>query len=256
MHIDKLLEIMAQLRSEAGGCPWDRAQSFATIVPYTLEEAYEVVEAIASGDMDALEDELGDLLFQVVFHARLAEEQGAFAFGDVVAAISAKLIRRHPHVFGDAEIADADAQALAWERLKAAEKSTDAGVLDDVPLALPALSRSAKLGRRAARVGFDWPELTGARAKIDEELGELDAAIVSGDQDAIDAEAGDLLFALVNVCRHLDVDPEGALRAANRRFQQRFEHIERRVGDSGRGWDDFSLEELDRFWGEAKRQPD
>ncbi|HSG63910.1 MAG TPA: nucleoside triphosphate pyrophosphohydrolase, partial [Gammaproteobacteria bacterium] len=196
--------------------------------------------------------ELGDLLFQVVFHARLGEEAGEFTFGDVVEAICTKLTRRHPHVFGDAEIADARDQALAWERLKAAERSGRRGVLGEVPLGLPALTRSAKLGRRAAQVGFDWPDIGGVRAKIAEELGELDAAVALGDRDRIVAELGDVLFALVNLGRHLDVDPEASLRSTNARFQRRFEFLERAVARSDGGWRDFDLEALERLWAQAK----
>jgi len=250
--IEKLLDIMAQLRAPRGGCPWDLEQSFETIAPYTIEEAYEVADAIERGSLPELKDELGDLLFQVVYHARLAEEQEAFAFDDVVEAICAKLVRRHPHVFGDAAIADARAQSAAWETLKAAEKPSDGGVLSDVPVGLPALTRSAKLGGRAARVGFDWPDLSGVRAKIAEELDELDEAIAAGARQAISAEIGDVFFALVNACRHLDIDPESSVRAANHRFQRRFESIERVVGESGRGWSDFRLEELEALWVAAK----
>jgi tetrapyrrole methylase family protein/MazG family protein/ATP diphosphatase len=254
MSIEKLLEIMTRLRSPHGGCPWDREQTFATIAPYTIEEAYEVADAIERDALDELEDELGDLLFQVVFHARLAEEAGAFAFGDVVAAICTKLTRRHPHVFGDAEIADARDQAAAWERLKAAERSAQQGVLDDVPLGLPALTRGAKLGRRAAQVGFDWPDLAGVRAKLAEEVDELDAAIAQGERERISAELGDVLFALVNLGRHLDIDPEASLRSTNARFQRRFEFIERAVAHSEGGWEDFDLAALDRLWDRAKSE--
>jgi len=250
--IQKLLEIMAALRAPQTGCPWDREQTFETIAPYTIEEAYEVAEAVERGSLVDLKDELGDLLFQVVYHARLAEERAAFRFADVVAAICAKLTRRHPHVFGDASVADARAQSEAWERLKAAEQPASSGALAGVPLALPALTRAAKLGRRAARVGFDWPDVTGARAKIDEEIGELDEALGGGDRESIAAEIGDLLFAVVNVCRHLEIDPEATLRGANRRFEQRFGHVEQSVERSGRPWSDFDLAELDAFWADAK----
>ncbi len=245
---------MARLRDPHDGCPWDREQAFATIAPYTIEEAYEVADAIERGAIAELKSELGDLLFQVVFHARLAEEIGAFAFDDVVEAICDKLTRRHPHVFGGAPVGSAAEQNAAWEALKAAERTAGSGVLADVPVALPALTRAAKLGRRAARVGYDWPELGGARAKLDEELAELDQAIAAGVAADIKAEMGDVIFALVNVCRHLQLDPESAARGANQRFQTRFEFVERAVRETGRPWSSFSLEELDAFWVAAKAQ--
>ncbi len=245
---------MARLRDPTSGCPWDRAQTFATIAPYTIEEAYEVADAIERNALDELRSELGDLLFQVVFHARLAEELGAFAFDDVVEAICDKLTRRHPHVFADASVGSAAEQNAAWESFKAAERPSGSGVLADVPVALPALTRAAKLGRRAARVGYDWPELGGARDKLDEELAELDQAIASGISADISAEMGDVIFALVNVCRHLHVDPESAARGANQRFQTRFEFVERAVRATGRPWSSFSLAELDAFWVAAKAQ--
>jgi len=245
---------MARLRDPETGCPWDREQAFATIAPYTIEEAYEVADAIERGAIDELKDELGDLLFQVVFHARLAEEIGAFAFDDIVEAICDKLTRRHPHVFAGASVGSATEQNVAWEALKAAERTPGSGVLADVPVALPALTRAAKLGRRAARVGYDWPELDGARDKLDEELAELDEAIASGSSAAIQAEMGDVIFAVVNVCRHLHVDPESAARGANQRFQTRFEFVEQAVRDTGRPWSSFSLDELESFWVAAKAQ--
>lgn len=250
-NIQRLLDIMAQLRAPDGGCPWDLEQTFDTIAPYTIEEAYEVAEAIADGDMRELEQELGDLLLQVVYHARMAEEAGEFEFGDVVEAICAKMIRRHPHVFGEEPIADAKAQSAAWEEIKAREKGRES-VLSDVPIGLPALTRAAKLGRRAARVGFEWPDLTGAREKVSEELAELDEAIESGDRAAIEAEMGDMFFALVNMCRHLELDPEACARGTNRRFQARFEQLEQAVEASGRDWRSFELEELEAFWLAAK----
>jgi len=253
--IQKLLEIMARLRAPAGGCPWDREQTFATIAPYTLEEAYEVVEAIDNDDMPALADELGDLLLQVVYHAQMAQEAGHFDFATVVESICAKMLRRHPHVFGAESIADAHAQSLAWDAIKATEASAsgDGSVLGGVPVALPALTRAAKLGRRAAGVGFDWRDFGGVRAKIGEELEELDAAIARGDPEHIAAEMGDLFFALVNACRHLDVDPETAVRGANARFQARFEHIEQAVAGSGRDWGAWTLAELEGQWLAAKK---
>jgi len=250
--IQKLLDIMERLRTPDGGCPWDLEQTFETIAPYTIEEAYEVVEAIADGDMGELEQELGDLLLQVVFHARMAQEAEHFEFGDVVEAICAKMIRRHPHVFGDTAMPNAKAQSAAWDDLKAQEKPS-AGVLSDVPIGLPALTRAAKLGRRASRVGYDWPSVAGARAKVGEELAELDEAIRSGDREAMAAEMGDMLFALVNVCRHLELDPEDCARGANRRFQARFEYLEQAVEASGRDWRSFELEELEAFWVAAKK---
>jgi tetrapyrrole methylase family protein/MazG family protein/ATP diphosphatase len=254
-NIYKLLEIMARLRAPQGGCPWDLEQTFESIAPYTIEEAYEVAEAIAANDIAALEDELGDLLLQVVFHARIAEDAGHFNFDDVAGAICAKMLRRHPHVFGGEPVADARAQSASWEAIKQAERDADetSGVLADVPVNLPALSRAVKLGKRAARVGFDWPDYTGVRAKLAEELEELDDAVAAGDPRATAAEMGDLLFSIANACRHLDLDPESCLRAVNGRFQDRFERIERSVRESGRGWTAFSLDELESLWQAAKR---
>jgi MazG family protein len=247
----ELLEIMARLRDPVGGCPWDVQQTFATIAPYTLEEAYEVADAIERGDLPALEEELGDLLLQVVFHAQMASEQGAFDFERVARGIGQKMRRRHPHVFGDEKVADAAAQSLRWEELKAAEKAAQGGprgLLDDVPLALPALTRAVKIGRRAARIGFDWPDATGARAKVDEELAELDEAIATGERTRISEEFGDVLLALSNLARKLELDPEAALRTANGRFASRFGHVERQVA-AGRG---ESVADMERFWQEAK----
>lgn len=247
---------MARLRDPVSGCPWDRQQDFATIAPYTIEEAYEVADAIDRGDIPGLRDELGDLLFQVVFHARMAEEQGDFGFNDVVLAICAKLERRHPHVFGGAQAGDADAQRSAWEAHKEQERRaaapTPPSALDGVGLALPALARAAKLGRRAARVGFDWPDVAGVRDKLTEELAELDDARAGGDAGAIRDEVGDLLFTVVNLARHLDVDPEDALRAANRKFEGRFRHLEAAVRATGRDVADCSAAELDARWTAAK----
>jgi ATP diphosphatase len=254
--VRKLLEIMAALRDRERGCPWDLEQSFASIAPYTLEEAYEVVDAIERRDLDELAVELGDLLLQVVFHAQMASELGAFTFADVTRHICAKMLRRHPHVFGDARVEDAAAQTVAWEALKRAEngeREAGEGVLAGVTGALPALSRAVKLGRRASRVGFDWPDPGGAREKIGEELAELDEAVASGERERITHEIGDLLFAVANLCRHLDVDPEQCARGANRRFEARFGHVERRVETSGRGWGEHTLAELDAFWEEAKQ---
>jgi tetrapyrrole methylase family protein/MazG family protein/ATP diphosphatase len=249
--IESLLEIMARLRDPAGGCPWDLEQTFASVAPHTLEEAYEVVDAIERGDLPALEEELGDLLLQVVFHAQIARDLGAFDFERVARGIAAKLVRRHPHVFGEERLADAAAQSLRWEEIKAAEKAAAGragSVLDDVPLALPALTRAVKLGRRAARIGFDWPDATGARAKVDEELAELDAALAGGAPEAVAHEFGDVLLALANLARHLGVDAEGALRSANRRFATRFRHVESRVAGGAGG----TTAELEAYWQEAK----
>lgn len=252
--IQKLLEVMAALRDPRGGCPWDLEQTFDTIGSYTLEEAFEVVDAIARQDMTGLKDELGDLLLQVVYHARMAEEEGTFGFDDVVAAICDKMIRRHPHVFADGQIDDSTSQMEAWEALKDTEKDeSPESVLDGVPVALPALMRSLKLGRRAARVGFDWPDGAGARAKLDEELAELDEAVRGGDTEAIAAEMGDALFALVNVCRHLDIEPEACLRGANVRFETRFRDVERSVRSAGGDWKRYEIDELEALWQEAKR---
>jgi MazG family protein len=245
----ELLEIMARLRDRERGCPWDVEQTFRTIAPYTIEEAYEVADAIERDDLAALEEELGDLLLQVVFHAQIAREQGAFDFERVARGICEKLIRRHPHVFGDERLPDAKAQSARWEEIKAAEKAGQR-LLDGVPVGLPALTRAEKLGRRAARIDFDWPDAAGARAKVGEELAELDAAVQSGAPDAIRHELGDLLLAIVNLSRHLGVEAEGALRAANRRFEERFRHVEGRVAAGG----GRSAEELDRYWQEAKQR--
>jgi tetrapyrrole methylase family protein/MazG family protein/ATP diphosphatase len=253
--LNELLNIMAKLRDRDGGCPWDLEQTFATIAPYTIEEAYEVADAIERGDLGDLKDELGDLLFQVVFHARMAEEAGAFAFGDVARAICDKMLRRHPHVFGDARVADSAEQTQRWEQLKREERgsaSPDAGVLDDVPVGLPALTRAVKLGKRAATVGFDWPDVAGVRAKVDEELAELDAAAASGDRDDTAAEMGDLLFSVANWCRHLHLDPETCLRSANARFARRFRAVESEVAASGRPWSSHDAAALDALWRRAK----
>lgn len=255
--IDELLAIMAQLRDPARGCPWDLEQTFATIAPYTIEEAYEVADAIEQRDYPQLRDELGDLLFQVVFHAQMAREAGHFDFDAVARNSSDKMQRRHPHVFGDERIANAEEQTRAWDTHKAREREasgTATSLLDDVPLGLPALTRAAKLGRRASNAGFDWPDWRGARAKISEELDELDHAIADPRAPArVAAEMGDLLFALVNLARHFKVDPEAALRAANGRFSQRFRYIEEQVRASGRSIQELNLEALDALWNEAKK---
>jgi MazG family protein len=256
MAIDRLLAIMARLRDPERGCPWDLQQDFRSIAPHTIEEAYEVADAIARGDLHALRDELGDLLFQVAFHARLASERGAFAFDEVVDAICDKLTRRHPHVFGDAVVADAEEQTRAWERMKREERAArgDAGALADVPVSLPALTRARKLGSRAAAAGFDWPDASGPRAKVDEELAELDRAAAAADRASCEAELGDLLFSIVNVARHHDVDPEEALRRANERFARRYRHVERELARLGQPAADASPELLDRLWTAAKAE--
>lgn len=253
--IDELLEVMRRLRDPQTGCAWDREQTFASIVPHTLEEAHEVVDAIASGSMPAIRDELGDLLFQVVFLARIAEEQGAFAFDDVARAIVDKLVRRHPHVFAAQQSLTSAEQTRAWETMKAAERSENGadGVLAGVARSLPALTRAAKLGKRAARVGFDWPEADGVRAKVDEELAEFEATLRDGESAARrEEEFGDLLFALANWGRHLGVDPEAALRAANGKFETRFAAMERFAVERGVALATLDLEAWERLWQEAK----
>ena len=253
--IDNLLDIMVRLRDPDDGCPWDREQTFATIAPYTIEEAYEVADAIAREDLADLKDELGDLLLQVVYHARIAQESGAFDFAAVVAAICDKMTRRHPHVFGDDQAHSAAAQTLAWEAIKDAETTDQSGsVLDGLPKALPALTRATKLGHRAARVGCDWRELAGPRAKVDEELRELDEAVADASEDAIQAEMGDVLFALANVCRHLRLDPEACLRGANVRFEARFRRGEEKIASAGGVWQGFDIAALEAFWQEAKSE--
>lgn len=252
--LERLRDIMKRLRSP-GGCPWDREQDFASIAPYTIEEAYEVDDAIRRGDMAALRDELGDLLFQVVFHARMAEEGNAFDLDDVATAIADKLVRRHPHVFGDARYDSEEAQTADWEAMKAEERAAkgNASALDDVPLSLPALSRAAKLGKRASRSGFDWPDLQGPIDKIREELDELEEA-VQGDHgpQRLEDELGDMLFAMTNLARHLKVDPEKALRGCNARFERRFRDVESALAETGRQPSQSSLEEMDALWDQAK----
>ncbi|MCW9088295.1 MAG: nucleoside triphosphate pyrophosphohydrolase [Gammaproteobacteria bacterium] len=257
MSIDKLLALMAALRDPERGCPWDREQNFSTIAPYTIEEAYEVADAIARDDMVELRDELGDLLFQVVFHARMAEEAGEFDFDDVIAAIVEKMIRRHPHVFADEVVADAEEQTRAWEEHKARERRNTGvhhSLLDGVTLGLPALSRAAKLQKRAARAGFDWPAVEGVMDKIEEELNEVRAELEAKDTDALQGEIGDLLFACVNLARHAGVDAEEALRAANHKFERRFRYMESSLQQAGGELEQCSLEEMDRQWELAKRE--
>ena len=289
--IGRLIEIMAALRTPVTGCPWDIEQTFATIAPYTIEEAYEVADAIERGDLADLKDELGDLLLQVAYHARMAEEAGAFAFGDVVEAVTAKMIRRHPHVFGDAQARAAGAAQGFWNRIKAEERALKAAerdrqraiamtttrhgdaadptlpsLLSDVPRALPALSRAAKLQDKAAAVGFDWPDLAPVFDKLTEEVGELaEVALVAdprsqavsskpdaADLDRVEEELGDVLFVLANIGRHLHIDPENALRRANAKFLRRFGHIERRLAEGGRTPAQATLAEMDGLWNEAK----
>jgi nucleoside triphosphate diphosphatase len=255
--VQRLREIMARLRDPAKGCPWDRAQTFASLVPHTLEEAYEVASTIEQSQLSELCDELGDLLFQVVFYSRIAQEQGLFDFDDVATAICAKLERRHPHVFGDSPVADAEAQSVAWERLKAderRERQSATGVLDEIARALPALTRAAKLQKRAARVGFDWPSIAPVLDKVEEELGELRQALSEGSgRVRVEEEVGDLLFACVNVARHAGVDPEQALRGGNDRFERRFRHVEDGLRRQGMECAEATLVQKDALWEEAKR---
>ena len=255
-NVDRLLEIMAKLRSPDDGCPWDVEQTFKTIAPYTIEEAYEVADAIERNDLEDLKGELGDLLFQVVFHARMAEEGDAFDFNDVVDAISQKMIKRHPHVFGDAIIGTADAQTINWEALKAEERRANNLHEIDVATALPALMRAGKIGKRAARMGFDWPESSGVLNKMQEELDEIRQAVAVGDTNnaAIEEEVGDFLFAAANLARHLGVEPEEALRSANFKFQRRFKAMELEIKKTGKSVRSSSLDELEAAWGQAKRQ--
>ena len=253
--IERLRGIMARLRDPDGGCPWDVAQTFATIAPYTIEEAYEVADAIERGDMTELKSELGDLLFQTVFHTRMAEEAGLFTFDDVANAMSDKLERRHPHVFADeAAKADAWSQKARWEDIKATERAARAqhGALDDVPVGLPALARAAKLTRRAARVGFDWPSTDEVFDKLHEEVAELRAEIAAGDLDKARGEVGDLLFVVANLARKLEVEPEDALRGTNAKFVRRFGFIEAELAKDGRTAQQSDLAEMDALWDAAK----
>jgi nucleoside triphosphate diphosphatase len=265
-----LLAVMAALRTPETGCPWDLAQTFATIAPYTIEEAYEVADAIQRADMPDLKDELGDLMLQVVYHARIAEEGGHFAFADVADAITAKMIRRHPHVFGTAQVREAGAQPGFWETIKAEERAAKqrkregqgarpldpatsrVSLLADVPTGLPGLTRAIKLQDKAARVGFDWPDVGPVLAKIEEEVGELKDVIANPDRDKIEDEFGDLLFVMANLARHLKLDPEAALRRANAKFTRRFAHIEAELAVNGRTPAQSDLAEMDRLWDEAK----
>ena len=265
-NIGDLLAIMAALRTPGSGCPWDLEQDFASIAPYTIEEAYEVADAIERGDRRDLADELGDLLLQVVFHSRLAEEEGAFAFGDVVEAITSKMIRRHPHVFGDVSGLTPDEVKGLWSTIKlqenrertasrAATGQPDqlAGALAGVPVALPALTRALKLQEKASRVGFDWNDVAEVIAKLREEITEVEVEIETGNAAKAREEVGDLLFAIVNLARHLNADPERALRGTNTKFERRFRHIESRLAESGRPIGSASLEEMESYWIDAKR---
>jgi ATP diphosphatase len=258
--LPRLLAVMAWLRDREHGCPWDIDQTFRTIAPYTIEEAYEVADAIERDDLPALKEELGDLLLQVVYHSQIASEAQAFAFDDVAAAIADKMVDRHPHVFGDMDIRTADAQTVSWEARKAAERAAKGagegmtGALDGVARALPALMRAEKIQKRAARVGFDWATIGPVIDKIEEELRELRAELEAGkiEQSKVADELGDVLFAVANLARHCKVDPEVALRATNDKFEKRFRHIERRLAETGRKPADVSLEEMEALWQEAK----
>lgn len=262
--ISRLIEIMAALRTPKSGCPWDLEQDFASIAPYTIEEAYEVAEAIERGDYADLADELGDLLLQVVFHARMAQEKNLFEFGDVVEAITKKLIRRHPHVFGDTRDLSPDQVKQLWGKIKAQEKAERAlrrgpdappeekGLLSNIPHALPGLTRAVKLQSKASSIGFDWNDARLVLDKIKEEIAECEEALAAGNSVHIREEMGDLLFAVANLARHIDVDPEDSLRATNAKFERRFAYIERKLEQSGRALQDASLEEMDALWNEAK----
>jgi nucleoside triphosphate diphosphatase len=253
--INKLLEIMKALRDPESGCPWDLQQDFRTIYPYTIEEAYEVADAIDREDWPELQDELGDLLLQIVFHAQMASELGLFEFGDVVESISDKMTRRHPHVFGDQSIGTADEQRQAWADHKESERA-DAGrtgVLSGIARNLPALMRAEKLGKRAAGVGFDWPDSQGVRAKVDEELAELDEAREQGNPDAVADEMGDLLFAVANLARHLGIDPEDALRSGSDKFERRFQALEKYLDEQGKDWSGLTIEDMEAGWQHIKK---
>ena len=253
-ELGRLLDVMAALRTSGSGCPWDLAQDFASIAPYTIEEAYEVADAIARRDFPALADELGDLLLQVVYHARMAEEAARFSFRDVAKAIADKMVRRHPHVFGDAAVRDAQAQTVAWETQKQAERAARAetGTLAGVPTALPALTRAQKLTSRAARVGFDWPDAHAVLAKLDEEVGELRAELAGADRARLQDEVGDMLFVLANLARKLDLDPEACLRHANDKFARRFGGVEARLAGQGRTPGEATLAEMEAEWQAVK----
>ncbi len=255
-EILRLLDIMARLRAPDGGCPWDVVQTFATIAPYTIEEAYEVAEAAVSADLPALRDELGDLLFQVVYHSRMAEEAGAFNFANVAAVIADKMLRRHPHVFGAGAARDAAVHTQSWEAQKAAERRANAqeGALAGVAVALPALTRADKLTRRAARVGFDWPDAQTVLDKLDEEVAELRAELPAADPDRMEDELGDMLFVLANLARKLNLDPEAALARANAKFTRRFTAVERLLAEQGTTPAEAGLGEMEAAWQHVKRQ--
>ena len=261
-NIQRLIEIMAALRDPEIGCPWDIEQTFASIAPYTIEEAYEVADAIEREDMADLRDELGDLLLQVVYHSRLAEEVAAFGFGDVVHSATSKMIKRHPHVFGDAERGDAAALSANWEAVKEAERrqkrdNDGASFLDDVPLALPGLTRAAKLQKRAASIGFDWSNHKPTLEKIREELAELESEIdATGPTESVEGELGDVLFSVVNLARHLKIDPERAMQGANSKFRRRFNTVERELAGVGKSLDDVALNKMDGAWESAKSGDD
>jgi MazG family protein len=259
IEIEQLLQLMARLRDPDNGCPWDREQTYATIVPHTIEEAYEVADAIAREDWTEFQSELGDLLFQVVFYAQIAREEGRFDFADVARGIVEKMTRRHPHVFGAECYADAAEQTAAWERIKSAEKTAASpqptGVLDGVPLALPALTRAVKLQKKAARVGFDWGAVEPVLAKIQEEIGEIHHEIaMHAPPERLADELGDVLFAVANLARHLQLDPEAALRGANAKFERRFGRVERWLAEEGRTPAESTLAEMDALWNQAKRE--
>ena len=256
-RMERLLAIMARLRDREDGCPWDLEQTFATIAPYTVEEAYEVADAIERNDLSDLKEELGDLLLQVVFHARMAEEQGAFAFDDVARAINDKMVRRHPHVFADETYASLADQKEGWEQLKAAERAAKArnaaaSLLDDVPVGLPGLTRAVKLSKRAATVGFVWPTVQDVIHKLHEEVGEMLEEVEAGDLDKVREELGDVLFVVANLARTLDIDPEDAIRYTNAKFVRRFQYVERRLAERGKTPDQSDLAEMDGLWDEAK----
>jgi len=252
----RLLEIMQRLRDPQNGCPWDVKQDFSSIAPYTIEEAYEVADAIARQDMADLKDELGDLLFQVVFHAQMASEQGSFDFNDVHQAICDKMLRRHPHVFADVEIRDAAHQKQAWEEYKAEERRQkgEHGLMDGIPAGMAELQRAVKLQKRARKAGFDWPAAEPVLEKVGEEVSELRAAMAAADHDAMEDELGDLLFSAVNLARQLDIDPASALRRSNAKFERRFRAMEQAAGGQA-GLESMSLDEMEALWQEAKRKP-
>ncbi|GLQ57768.1 nucleoside triphosphate pyrophosphohydrolase [Devosia nitrariae] len=258
--LSRLIEIMAALRDPQSGCPWDLEQDFSSIRHYTIEEAYEVADAIERGDYDHLREELGDLILQPVYHAQIAAEQGLFEIGDVIYAITEKLIRRHPHVFGDLDASDPEAAKMRWEAIKAEERARKAerrgerpaSLLDDVPAGLPALARAEKLAKRAATVGFDWPDAASVTAKVHEEITEVEAAAEIDDPSALHAEIGDLLFAVSNLARHHGIDPEAALRDANRKFARRFAYVEQRCREDGVEPADAGLARLDGYWNEIR----